>query len=238
MTREAPAKKVLAADDDPQILKLIARHLSTHGMEVETVQDGSRALEVLGKKSFDLVLLDAEMPALDGHALCRLLKKGGETRSVPVVLMSGAWKADRDVVAGLEGGADDYLAKPFSLEVLRARILAVLRRYEAGHKAEETPEILRGQGLKINLAARTVLAGKKKISLTRKEFDLLAQFVSQAGRVVTSQTLLANVWGYDLAHRNDPHTIEVHVSQLRRKLGAPLAQRIVSVPGFGYRFEA
>lgn len=236
MTRLAKPKRILAADDDPQILRLITRHLSAHGMEVETAQDGSRALEALGKKGFDLVLLDAEMPGLDGHALCRLLKKGGQTRSVPVVLISGAWKADRDVVAGLEGGADDYLSKPFSMEVLRARVQAVLRRYEPPQ--EEGPqEVLRRPGLEINLAARTVLAGKKRVALTRKEFELLAELVCQAGRVVTSQTLLANVWGYDLARRNDPHTLEVHVSQLRRKLGAPLAQRIVSVPGFGYRFD-
>ncbi|MFA6029081.1 MAG: response regulator transcription factor [Elusimicrobiota bacterium] len=230
----APLRKILVVDDDRTIRGLISKYLTQNGYSVVHTDNGSEALVLVRESRPDLILVDAQMPGLDGHAVCRVLKKEAATTSTPVIIMSGSKIEERDVLAGFEGGADDYILKPFSLPVLRARIQAVLRRYAA--RAGMT-ERLRKCGIELDPAGRTARVSGHEVSLTRKEFDLLASLIAGAGRALSVPYLLETVWGYDPADYNDPGTVEVHVSHLRKKLGPKAARHIVSVTGHGYKFE-
>lgn len=228
-------RKVLLVDDEKDIREKVARFLQGRGFGVITARDGSDAFAMAQETAPDVVVSDANMPGMDGMQLCRLLKKGARTRTIPVILMSGVWVDEKDQLSGFSGGADDYVVKPFSLRVLLARIEAVLRRFQAGSAPED--EVIESCGIKVDAGARTVSVRGKEVRLTRKEFDLLAVFLRRPGRVLKTGYLLETVWGYDPADYNDPHTIEVHLSSLRRKLGPAAAKRIVSVKGVGYRFD-
>ena len=228
-------EKILVADDDAKIRDLVRRALAGAGFSVVATDNGADALSLAQESKPDLVLLDAEMPGLDGHALTRVLKRGGRTGGIPVIIMSGAMVSDRDVLAGFEGGADDYLLKPFSLAILVARVQAVLRRYAAPANLDES---IRKAGIVLDPAGRTVTIGKRRVPMTRKEFDLLATLLSKSGRFLSVPYLLETVWGYDPADYNDPGTVEVHVSHLRKKLGPKLGPRLVNVPGHGYKFDS
>jgi DNA-binding response OmpR family regulator len=226
--------KVLVVDDDKSILDVVRRYLSGQAYVVIATNNGSEALMLARECQPDLVLVDAEMPGLDGHAVCRILKKESTTQAIPVVIMSGAWISDADVLSGFARGADDYIMKPFSLPILKARMEAVLRRYKSSNKADEK---LKKAGIEVYPAGRTVSVKGKPISLTRKEFDLLTALIEKCGRVLSIPYLLEMVWGYDPADYNDPGTVEVHVSHLRKKLGTGLGRRIINLPGHGYKFE-
>lgn len=227
-------KKILVVDDDKAILALVRRYLAGAGYAVVVTDSGSEALMLVRESRPDLILVDADMPGLDGHAVCRVLKKEALTQSIPVIIMSGARVADTDVLAGFSGGADDYVMKPFSLPVLAARLEAVLRRYRAGGKMESK---LKKAGIELDPAGRSVKISGKEAALTRKEFDLLSVLLENAGRALSVPYLLETVWGYDPADYNDPGTVEVHVSHLRKKLGPRLAKRIVNLTGHGYKFK-
>ncbi|MCX5789614.1 MAG: response regulator transcription factor [Elusimicrobia bacterium] len=227
--------KVLVIDDDDKLRDLIRRYLAANSFAVVGASNGDDGLLFARESRPDIVLTDAEMPGLDGHALCRILRKEPSLPPVPVIIMSGSLVSDKDVLAGFEGGADDYIIKPFSLPVMQARIEAVLRRYRT---ASEGAENLKRCGIELDPAGRTVKVRGRLVALTRKEFDLLTVLISKAGRVLNILYLLETVWGYDPADYNDPGTVEVHVSHLRKKLGPALAKRIVNVPGHGYKFEA
>jgi DNA-binding response OmpR family regulator len=227
--------KILVVDDDRDILKMVKQYLTANGMAVVMTDNGSEALLLIKDSRPDVILCDSQMPGLDGEALCRAVKREARTASIPVVLMSGERMGDKDVISGLEQGADDYILKPFSLSVLLARLRAVLRRYETASSAGEA---LSNSGIEIDAEGRTVKVGGKPVALTGKEFDLLAILVSKNGRLLSVTYLLETVWGYDPANYNDPGTVEVHVSHLRKKLGPRYARHIVNVPGHGYKFDS
>lgn len=227
-------KTILVVDDSESLRKVVKAALERQGYRVLTAVDGEQALGVIGESKPDLVLTDADMPSMGGHALCRVLKKGKQTRSIPVVIMSGELVEDKDVVSGLESGADDYILKPLAMPVLMARLGAVLRRFDP---TPESAAALKSGGLEVDPVGREVRAAGKPVPLTRREFDLLLYLVENAGKVVPAGRILENVWGYDLALYNDPHTVEVHISRLRKKLG-PAGERIVAYRGVGYKFES
>jgi DNA-binding response OmpR family regulator len=227
-------KKVLIVDDDRSILDVARRYLAQNGFSVVVAENGSDALLLARDAAPDAVVVDARMPDVDGASVCRMLRKNPATKTLPIIIMSGEQIKDEDVVSGLAGGADDYLIKPFSLAVLKARIDAVLRRARPEAKAEAK---LRAKGLEIDAPGRVAKVAGKRLDLTRKEFDLLAALVDKTGRVLSVPFLLETVWGYDPARYNDPGTVEVHVSHLRKKLGSALGKRIVNFPGHGYKFE-
>lgn len=227
-------KKILVVDDDRAILKMVKQYMTANGVTVIMTDNGSEALLLIKDSRPDIVLCDSQMPGLDGEALCRAIKREGKTASIPVVIMSGERVGDKDVVSGLEQGADDYILKPFSMSVLLARINAVLRRYEG----KSSPgEAVNKSGIELDSEGRTVAIGGKPVSLTGKEFDLLAILMSKSGRLLSVTYLLETVWGYDPANYNDPSTVEVHISHLRKKLGPRHARHIVNVPGHGYKFD-
>jgi DNA-binding response OmpR family regulator len=226
--------KVMLVDDDPAFRKMIKKYLGSHEFAVIDADNGSDALLLARETRPNLVLSDAEMPGLDGHGLCRVFKKEPDLKAIPFVLMSGSRVEDENILAGLEGGADDYLLKPFSMPVLVAKIQTVLRRYE---NASDTSGKLKESGLELDPVGRSVKINGKPASLTRKEFDLLTLLVSKPGHVFSPSFLLETVWGYDLADYNDGSTIDVHISHLRKKLGPGVAKRIVNLKGVGYKFE-
>jgi DNA-binding response OmpR family regulator len=234
-SRQPMPRKILVVDDDKSILALVRKYMGAAGFSVVVTDNGSEALMIVRESRPDIILVDVDMPGLDGNAVCRVLKKEGATQNIPVVIMSGARISEQDVLAGFTGGADDYVSKPFSLPVLQARLEAVLRRYKAAGAADAK---LRKAGIELDPAGRTVSIGGKAVSLTRKEFDLLAVLIEKSGRALSVPYLLETVWGYDPADYNDPGTVEVHVSHLRKKLGPKLGKRIVNIIGHGYKFEA
>ncbi|TPW20203.1 MAG: DNA-binding response regulator [Elusimicrobia bacterium] len=228
------AKTILLIDDSQSLRLAVAKALRLEGFLVVEAPDGGEGLILAQEAKPDLVLTDADMPTLGGHALCRALKRARATRQIPVVIMSGELMEDADVVRGLEGGADDYILKPFQVPVLVARLRAVLRRYDM---TPDAAAALKAGGLELDPVGREVRAAGKPVLLTRREFDLLAYLLDHAGQVVPAGRILENVWGYDLALYNDPHTVEVHVSRLRKKLGPAAGKRIVAYRNVGYKFE-
>lgn len=226
--------KILVVDDDEKIRSVVKRFMTGLSYSVVTTDNGSEALLLVRESEPDIVLMDVEMPGLDGFALCRVLRKEAEGRSIPIIMMSGTMIEEQSVLKGFEGGADDYIAKPFSLPVLAARIAAVLKRYET---TSQMGQMLKKSGIALDPAGRTVRVKGKPVSLTRKEFDLLATLISKPGHLLSVRYLLETVWGYDPADYNDPGTVEVHISHLRKKIGPKAAKLIVSVTGHGYKFE-
>ncbi|MCX5784297.1 MAG: response regulator transcription factor [Elusimicrobia bacterium] len=226
--------KILLVDDDRVVLDSTRRYLESHGFQVAHTDNGSEAVMLAREYSPDFVITDAEMRGLDGFALCKVIKETPELAGVPVIIISGRKIAEEDILAGYNKGADDYILKPVSFPVLLAKMKAVMKRYEAFRS--DTGRISR-LGMVIDPAARSVTKKNEVIRLTRKEFDLLTALITGEGRVLDVPYLLNAVWGYDPASYNDPHTVGVHVSSLRKKLGAEIGAHIVSVTGHGYKFE-
>lgn len=228
-------KKILLVEDDRKILDVMRRYLENRGFSVIFTDNGSEAVMFARDSQPDLIVADVELPGLDGFGLCKAVKCSAETAAIPVIIISGAKVEEADIVAGYDKGADDYLVKPFAFSVLAAKINAVLRRYSActGPASRK----IREQGVELDPAARTVKLGGKPVALTRKEFDLLLLMLEKKGRILGVPYMLETVWGYDMAGCDNPHTVETHISSLRKKLGPRLAARLVSVTGHGYKFE-
>ncbi|MBI4351931.1 MAG: response regulator transcription factor [Elusimicrobia bacterium] len=229
------AKKILLVDDDRKMLEVMRRYLENHGFSVIFTDNGSEALLLTRDSSPDMVVTDVEVPGLDGFGLCKAIKCSAETSDIPVIIISGEKTGDMDLVSGYDRGADDYLTKPFAFPVLTAKINAVLRRYSANtgpHAAK-----IKEQGLELDPSGRTVKIGGRPAALTRKEFDLLLLLLEKKERVLSVPYILETVWGYDMATYDNLHTVETHISSLRKKLGRKFAGRLVNVSGHGYKFE-
>ena len=227
-------KKILLVDDDKLVLNSTRRYLEGQGFNVAAAGNGAEAVALARESRPDLVITDAEMKGLDGFALCKALKETEGFSGIPVIIMSGRKISEEDILAGYNRGADDYLIKPVSFPVLLAKMKAVLRRYEG--VAEKTEKI-RKLGMVIDPGGRSVTLKGEVVNLTRKEFDLLMALIAEEGRLLSVPYLLETVWGYDPASYNDPHTVGVHVSSLRKKLGAEIGAHITSVTGHGYKFD-
>lgn len=227
-------KKILLVDDDKLVLNSTRRYLEGQGFNVAAAGNGAEAVALARESRPDLVITDAEMKGLDGFALCKALKETEGFSGIPVIIMSGRKVSEEDILAGYNRGADDYLIKPVSFPVLLAKMKAVLRRYEG--VAEKTEKI-RKLGMVIDPGGRSVTLKGEVVNLTRKEFDLLMALIAEEGRLLSVPYLLETVWGYDPASYNDPHTVGVHVSSLRKKLGAEIGAHITSVTGHGYKFD-
>ena len=224
--------KILAVDDDDSIRELLALQLTRHGYEVLTAADGAEALAKAPQAEF--ILLDLMLPKIDGYEVCRRLKSDERTKEIPIIMLTA--KAEEiDTVLGLELGADDYLAKPFSMRELLARIKAVKRRVLP--KPQENQLTISLGDLSMNFAAYTVKLKDKEIPLTPKEYELLKLFLTHIGRAYSRDELLTRIWGYE--YYGDTRTVDVHVRHLRSKLSASpeIANAIETVRGVGYRFQ-
>jgi len=227
-------KKILLVDDDKLVLNSTRRYLEGQGFNVAAAENGAEAVAMVKDFGPDLVVTDVEMKGLDGFALCRALKETEGFSRIPVIIVSGRKVSEEDILAGYNKGADDYVIKPFSFPVLLAKMKAVMKRYEGvAAKTEKIKKL----GMVIDPAARGVTIKNSTINLTRKEFDLLMALITEEGRLLSVPYLLETVWGYDPASYNDPHTVGVHVSSLRKKLGADIGAHITSVTGHGYKFD-
>ena len=227
-------KKILLVDDDKLVLNSTRRYLEERVFSVACAGNGSEAVAMARESKPDMVITDAQMKGLDGFALCRAIKETDGFSKIPVIIISGSKISEEDILTGYNRGADDYILKPFSFPVLLAKLKAVMKRYEA---FEEKTDKIKKLGMVIDPAGRTVTIKDEVVKLTRKEFDLLTVLISEEGRLLGIPYLLETVWGYDPASYNDPHTVGVHISSLRKKLGAEIGDHITSVTGHGYKFE-
>jgi phosphate regulon transcriptional regulator PhoB len=227
------ASDVLVVEDEPDIRSLIVHHLERDGYRCRTAASGGEALARVRSSAPDLIVLDLMLPGMDGLEVCRRLRGDPATAAVPIIMLTA--KADEvDRIVGLEMGADDYLAKPFSTKELVARVRAVLRRARPG-EAPSRP--LAVGAVSLDPARHAVTVAGKTVELTPKEFDLLHALLTAAGRVLTREFLLNRVWGYARADEIESRTVDVHIRRLRAKLGAE-ERRIATIKGVGYRFES
>ncbi len=226
-------QKILIADDERDIIDFLKYNLEKEGFEVLAAKNGVEAV-TLAKKSPNLILLDIMMPEMDGLEVVRTLKKNPATAKIPVIFLT-AKSAELDEVVGLELGADDYIVKPVSVPKLIARIKLTLRKKSpSDHDGANASDIMKHGILEINRSHYKVFVNKKEIFFPKKEFEVLSFLVKNAGKVVTRETLLSQIWGSDVYVID--RTVDVHIRKIREKLGTN-ADYIDTIKGVGYRMK-
>lgn len=228
------SNKILLVEDDPDIAKLVRMHVEQEGLELTHAPDGEAGLELALSKTFRAVILDWKLPKMDGLEVCRRIRE--RDKALPIIMLTSR-DAEIDKILGLEIGADDYVTKPFSPRELLARIRAMLRRSsEMRESSSAVGDELSFGPLTINIAKHTVTKNGAELSLTAKEFDLLAYFASHPGRAFTRSQLLQAVWEYD-ADGYEP-VVTTYINRLRTKIednsSAPVF--VKTVQGLGYKF--
>lgn len=216
--------RILIAEDEARIVSFLEKGLRAAGYTTLAVGDGIDALALARDDSFELLILDLGLPGIAGHEVLRRMRGRGET--MPVIILSARSGVD-DAVAGFEGGADDYVVKPFRFEELLARVRVRLRAQPAADSA-----VLRAGEVALDLRTRRAVIGDRSIELTAREFALLEHLLRHAGQVLSREQLLSHVWGYDF----DPgsNVVDVYIRYLRKKLGADVVD---TVRGMGYRLR-
>jgi two-component system phosphate regulon response regulator PhoB len=222
--------KILIVDDEADIRELVRLNLASEGYEILDCESGEQALNLSRSRNPDLIVLDLMMPGMDGLEVCRRLKADPKTVRIPIVILTAKGE-ESDVVAGLEVGADDYVAKPFSGKVLAARVRRLLRR--AAQPANER-EVIRIHDLTIDPGRHEVWAQDRKVDLTRTEFSILHTLAKRAGLVLSRYQIVDSIHGEDYTVTD--RAVDVQIVSLRRKLG-PCGQYIETVRGVGYRFR-
>lgn len=220
--------KLLVVDDEPKIREVIREYAEFNGYEVTEAGDGMSAVGLCKLNTYDLIILDIMMPKLDGFSACKEIKK---IQDVPIIMLSARGE-EYDKLFGFELGIDDYIVKPFSPKELMARINVVLMRRKASSQTKS--DVLKFNGLEINIAARTVSVDGSRVELTPKEYDLLFYLIENKNIALTRDKLLSDIWGYDFF--GDDRTIDTHIKNLRNNLG-PYRDYIVTLRGVGYKFE-
>ena len=215
-------KKILIVDDEKNIRNVIKEYAKFDGFETFEAEDGMQAVEMCRTQDFDLIIMDIMMPKLDGYSAVREIRK---TKQIPVIMLSARGE-EYDKLFGFELGVDDYVTKPFSPKELLARIRAVMKRSAAPAPAGDN-NVLKFEGLEINMSGREVFVDGKPVSLTPKEYDLLFY--------LSREKLLEEVWGYDFY--GDDRTVDTHIKMLRNSLG-DYRKFIVTLRGMGYKFDA
>jgi DNA-binding response OmpR family regulator len=224
-------RRALVVEDDPDIVELLVHYLTRDGFTVDALSDGRKALDRIRVESYQLLILDLQLPGMDGLALCAEVRRDPRTRDIPVVMLT-ARGDEADRIVGLEMGADDYVVKPFSPKELVARVRALFRRLER-KDGQEAPLVF--EALEVDRSRHSVRWDGGAVRLTAKEFALLVALLEAGGRVLSRQQLLENVWGYSYAEGT--RTVDVHVRRLREKIPG-LAHAIVTVKSLGYRLSA
>ncbi|GAA3240934.1 response regulator transcription factor [Pseudonocardia petroleophila] len=216
---------ILLVEDDDRIAAALRPALHRHGMTTTRLSHGRGAVDALA--GVDVVLLDLGLPDVDGVDVCRAIRAASE---VPVIVVSARGEVD-DRILGLHSGADDYLVKPYDIGELVARVHAVYRRRRVESATEGVADVVEVDGVRVDLTRHTVAVGDRPVTLTRKEFQVLALLASSGGAVCTRNRIVAEVWGRTWAGAN--RTLDVHVATLRTKLGRP--ELVQTVRGVGYR---
>jgi len=230
----AHAPRVLIVEDEESIRDLVCFHLDLNGYRCVSVGDGKQALRSIAEDSFDLVVLDLNLPGLDGLSLCRAIRRDGPNQEVPILMLT-ARREESDKVLGLESGADDYLTKPFSVREFVARASAMLRRrrHALGQGARRSISSL---GVSIDPGRRRVVCDGREVALTPQEFSLLHLLMSQPGIVLSREELLEKVWGSEVFVTG--RGVDTLVTRLRRKVEEDPSRpkRIITARGIGYKF--
>ena len=217
--------RILIVDDEDKIREVIKEYAEFSGYETDEAKDGMEAVTKAVQNKYDLIIMDVMMPKLDGYSAVKEIRK---TASTPVIMLS-ARVEEYDKLFGFEIGVDDYVTKPFSPKELMARVGAVLKRSGAQKR-----EIIKSDGLEIDIAGRSVYVDGKKVEMTPKEYELLFYLVENNGIAISREKLLSNVWGYDFY--GDDRTVDTHVKMLRSSLGK-YRDKIITLRGLGYKVE-
>lgn len=236
------APRILVVEDEPALQETLVYNLKKQGYQAEAVGDGWKALESVRAAVPDLILLDVMLPGIDGFEICRILRKD---YTVPILMLT-ARDQENDRLNGLESGADDYLAKPFSMRELLARVKAQLRRMEVVRLEKEREPVRESEmphklfqfgDLTIDITRREVCRGEEVLTLRPQEYELLVFLAEHKGKVLSRDFILERVWGWD--YIGNSRTVDVHVRWLREKIESDPShpERIVTVRGGGYRFE-
>lgn len=230
--------RILIIDDEKNIVEALRYNLDREGFQTLFSLDGLQGLELARTELPDLIISDWMLPGLTGLELCRRLSTQEETKHIPIILLT-VRSDETDKVLGLEMGAHDYVTKPFSTREVVARVKAALRRQETLSARQATPataEMFTLGPLKVDWARHRAFLSDEALELTSKEFNLLKALVEAKGRVLSREQLLDLAWDYEQASNISTRTVDLHVSQLRRKLG-PLARQLVTVKNAGYRLD-
>lgn len=222
--------RILVVEDEKRIAVALKEGLEQESYAVDIVLDGSEGYAAAAAEAYDLIILDIMLPGIDGYTICRKLRADG--KSTPILMLTAKGQI-RDIVQGLDTGADDYLAKPFSFEVLLARVRALLRR-----PADSSGEILKSADLMLEPASHKVTRAGRAVDLSSKEYALLEYLLRNKGKVQSKNTIISHVWDFDADIL--PNTVEVFVAYLRAKIDKPFKGKpalIQTVRGFGYRLE-
>ena len=224
--------RILVVDDEQDLCEILKFNLETDGYVVETANSAEEALK-RNIESFDLLLLDVMMGGMSGFAMAKKLKEDPATKDIPVVFLT-ARDTENDTVTGFNLGADDYISKPFSIREVLVRIRAVLRR-TAEKNGEQQANVLRYQGLELNLDKKTVSIDGEDVPFTKTEFEILHLLLDEKGRVFSRQELIDRIWPKDVLVLD--RTVDVNITRLRKKIGK-FSKCIVTRLGFGYYFDA
>ncbi len=225
-------KRILVVDDEQDLLEILKFNLETEGYEVSTACSAEEAL-TLNVGTFDLLLLDIMMGGMSGFAMAKRLKTDPATANIPIIFLT-ARDTENDTVTGFNLGADDYISKPFSIREMLVRIRAVLRR-TASPSEQQAPQVIRYQGIEMNLGKKTVSIDGEEIPFTKTEFELLHLLLEERGRVFSRQELIDRIWPKDVLVLD--RTVDVNITRLRKKIGR-FSKCIVTRLGFGYYFDA
>lgn len=226
-------EKILVVDDEEHILELISYNLSSNGYKVLKANNGIDAVKIAIEEKPNLILLDLMIPGKDGYDVCREVRSNSDIRNTPIIMLT-AKSEEFDKILGLELGADDYVTKPFSVRELLARVKAVLRRFTA---IEPESNILTFGDLVADFDKREICIKGNKLDLTLKEFELLEILIRNKGKILTRDTLLDKIWGYE--YIGETRTVDVHIRYLRKKIEEDdkNPRYIETIRGVGYRFN-
>lgn len=220
--------RILLVEDDVTIARLLKEGLEDEAYAVDIAHDGSEGYRTATADEYDVIILDIMLPEMNGYEVCRALRNDGN--KTPILMLT-ARDAERDIVEGLDTGADDYLAKPFSFDVLLARIRALLRRPN-----EKLEKILQVGDLKLDPSSKKVTRASQKISLTAKEYGVLEYLMRNKGKVLSKEQIISHVWDFDADVL--PNNVELFIMFLRRKIDKPFESKLIhTVSGFGYKLE-
>jgi DNA-binding response OmpR family regulator len=235
MTPENVSRRVLVVEDEAAVRELLRLHLELAGFTVDESEDGRRALGRARESPFDLIILDVMLPGLDGVTLCRAIRAEGPNVETPIIMVT-ARDAESDKVVGLESGADDYLAKPFGMRELLARVNAILRRHKRAGDQAGAARKTASRHVRIDPARREAIVRGQPIELTRQEFDLLHYLAARPGIVHSRAALLQHVWSDDTYVTE--RTVDTVISRLRKKIEQDPQdpELILTAWGVGYRF--
>jgi len=220
--------RVLLIEDDTAIARSLKEGLEDEAYVVDVANDGSEGYRTAVADDYDVIILDIMLPGMNGYEVCRALRNDGN--KTPILMLT-ARDTERDIVEGLDTGADDYLAKPFSFDVLLARIRALLRRPN-----EKLEEILQIGDLKLDPSSKKVTRASQEISLTAKEYGVLEYLMRNKGKVLSKEQIISHVWDFDADVL--PNNVELFIMFLRRKIDKPFKSKLIhTVSGFGYKLE-